>query len=189
MLFNKVIEFFMQGIGTVAEERYRLVMTEEEWAIAMANLEERYSLDELTEFRNNTIECMQSDLSDKALPSEEAETVKQCIEEMEQMPLKVVEELLTRLTRWQLETVGLSYIPENQVSHPAGIAKDVRLLDWGGIRTTEDALKHILISPPPLDGLPSPILTDEQLGYINEYIQDNCPELGVAMRPEPFIIE
>jgi len=76
---------------------------------------------------------------------------------------------------------------ESEVNHPAGIREDVRLLDWGGMRITEEALKHMLIDPVPSD--PPPRLTDEQLESINEYIQENCPELGVAERPEPFVIE
>jgi hypothetical protein len=189
MLFNKIIEYFMQDTGAEAEERYRLVMTEEEWEKALVVIGERYSEDELTEFRNDTLECMQGELSCNVVRAEQAKELKQCIEEMEQMPFECIKELITRLTRWGLETEGLPYIPDDQVSHPPGIVKDVRLLDWGGIRVTEDALKHILLNPPPSDAPPPPRLTDEQLEYINEYIQENCPELGVAMNPAPFTID
>ena len=146
MLFNKVVEYFMQDTGTQKQERCRLAMTEEEWAIAMASIEEQYCQDELTEFRNDTIEVMQGDLSGNTLSTEEAETVKQCIDELEQMPFETIKGLIAQLTRWQLETEGLSYVSENQDCQPAGTTQKARLLDFGDLRITEDALKLILLA-------------------------------------------
>ena len=186
-VFNVVLTYFMHGDIIGSEERYRLTMTEDEWAMMATNRMELYDAEEFEEFRIETIECMQCEFSGSEITTEKANTVKQCITELEQASPDAIAELFMRITRWLLETDGLAYIPENEVNHPAGIKEDVRLLDWGGIRITEEALKHMLIDPVPSD--PPPRLTDEQLESINEYIQENCPELGVAERPEPFVIE
>jgi hypothetical protein len=142
-VFNMVTTYFMQGYDTESENRYRLTMTEDEWEMMAANSLEDYDEDELKEFRNEIIECMQGEFTNSKLTAEKAKTVKQCIDEMEQASLEAIWELFMRLTRWQYETRGLAYIPESEDSHPPGI----RLLDWGGTKITESALKHILITP------------------------------------------
>jgi len=162
-----LIESCKHDTDVTSEERYQLTMTEDEWAIVMANAEKLHDSDDLMELRADYIESMHDYLLKGKLSIAEIKLVQKSIEEIEQAPLSAICKLSAQLARWQFEVEGLPYLPEDQVHHPSGIAKDVRLLDFGSIRISEEALKTFLIEPLPSDAT-SPKLTDEQLEYVNE---------------------
>ena len=147
-VFHSLIEASRQDTDTFSVERHHLTMTDDEWETAKEITMEHTDTETLTELRSDSIEIIRNKLKNSELSHEETVPLKLCIEEIEQASFKALKGLFWRLIRWELESEGTPFIPESQTGHPAGMSPQIRLLDYGGIRVSEDALKLILLERP-----------------------------------------